>query len=230
MRRIEGTSYLFSFIGIAILIGTISIALNTFHFLAQSKVTTGKVIQLVPNQSSDSGYTYAPVILFTLEDNKSVKFQSSVSSNPPAHSIGDTVPVIYDPVSPVHAEINSFFNLWFGPLVLGFLGMVFTAVGSGMIIVRIHRAGMIKRLLATGQKIEVPVKEIIRNTTLKINHRSPYQIICEYNDGGMVRVLKSDYIWFDPREYVKTPNLMVYMDPVHHKNYYIDISFLPKLA
>ena len=32
------------------------------------------------------------------------------------------------------ARIDSFFQLWFAPLILGFLGLVFTAVGGGGII------------------------------------------------------------------------------------------------
>ena len=34
--------------------------------------------------------------------------------------------VLYDPAKPRDVRIDSFFQLWFAPLILGFLGFVFT--------------------------------------------------------------------------------------------------------
>ena len=36
--------------------------------------------------------------------------------------IGEAVAVLYDPSHPRDARIDSFFQLWFAPLILGFLG------------------------------------------------------------------------------------------------------------
>ncbi len=45
--------------------------------------------------------------------------------------IGEAVAVLYDPSHPRDARIDSFFQLWFAPLIPG---LVFTAVGGGAII------------------------------------------------------------------------------------------------
>jgi hypothetical protein len=63
-----------------------------------------------------------------------VQFTGSVGSSPPAFDIGEAVAVLYDRSDPRDARIDSFFQLWFAPLILGFLRLVFTAVGGGAII------------------------------------------------------------------------------------------------
>lgn len=234
MKATKIISYVFAVIGTGLLVATFFVTTSTLNFVAKSKVTSGKVVDLVEHTSTDSdnhdSYTYAPVIDFTTADNQDIEFESDVSSNPPAYHAGDSVQVLYDPASPHDAKINSFFELWFASLILGLLGLVFAGIGYGLIIAGIRRAALIKKLLASGQKVEAAVKQVALNTSIKVNGRSPYQIICEYNDGGEVRVFTSDDIWFDPTEYLKEQKISVYVDPANHKKYYVDISFLPKMA
>jgi hypothetical protein len=63
-----------------------------------------------------------------------VEFTGSVGSRPAAFDVGEAVAILYDPVNPRDARINSFFQLWFAPLILGFLGLVFTSIGGGAVV------------------------------------------------------------------------------------------------
>ena len=71
---------------------------------------------------------------FVTPAGEAVEFTGSVGSSPAAFEVGEAVAVLYDPADPQDARIDSFFQLWFGPLILGFLGLVFTAIGGGGVI------------------------------------------------------------------------------------------------
>ncbi len=234
MKTVKIMSTIFAVVGLGLIAITVFMSLNTYNFIQKSKVTTGMVVDFVRQSSTDSDnretYSYAPVVEFTTEDKQEIRFTSSVSSNPPSYDVDDSVSVMYNPASPHDAKINSFFELWFGSIIAGFLGLISSGVGFGLIISSILRSRTIKKLLESGQKIEVAIKQVALDESLKVNGRSPYKILCEYNDGGKILILKSDNIWFDPTEYLKDQKISVYMDPANHKKYYVDISFLPKLA
>jgi len=48
--------------------------------------------------------------------------------------VGQTINVLYDPDDPQKARINKWFNLYFVPMLLGFLGLVFGGIGIGLVI------------------------------------------------------------------------------------------------
>ena len=45
-----------------------------------------------------------------------------------------------------------------------------------------------------------------------------------------VHVFKSNNIWFDPSSYIHTDTITVFCEKDDLSEYYVDISFLPKLA
>ncbi len=133
---------LFLLIGIVLLVKAASHGNRTRAFLAGARESTGEVIALeeVPPQQpgADQLETYRPVVVFTAEGGRQVRFESMASSNPPRYSVGDKVPVIYDPERPSEARIHSFHDLWFAPALFGGLGLVFAVLGAALL------TGMIK--------------------------------------------------------------------------------------
>jgi len=70
------------------------------------------------------------------------------------------------------------------------------------------------------------------NGSVSMNGRSPYRITAQWQDPATSRVyvFVSHDLWFNPSKYVTGKNIRVYIAPGNPKRYYMDVSFLPKLA
>lgn len=109
-------------------------------FMNSSKVTSGKVIGLAEDTHPDSGITYSAVVEFTLPEGRTLQFEDdSQTCSPPCHTVGDTVPVRYEPANPDRAIIDTPTNwVWTGVLLLlTLIVTVFALVAS----VRAYRSG-----------------------------------------------------------------------------------------
>jgi len=80
--------------------------------------------------------------------------------------------------------------------------------------------------------METAYKGVELNESLRVNGRSPFQIITQSLDpaSDTVRIFESENIWFDPSEYIESETIDVFIDPNDPEKYVMDISFLPKLA
>ncbi|HSD12543.1 MAG TPA: DUF3592 domain-containing protein, partial [Patescibacteria group bacterium] len=132
LRR-NGTPTLVGVVFLVVGLGALALAvwlgMDTRSFIAGAARADGTVIDLVASSSSDSSTTYRPTVRFTAADGREITFTSSTGSSPPSHREGDAVRVLYEPSLPQHAEIDSFFDLWLGPLIAGIFGVVFPLVG-----------------------------------------------------------------------------------------------------
>ena len=120
---------IFLLAGLGQLGGAAYLTYDTQRDLSVGVRADGEVIDLYESRDSDGDYTYRPHVRFTTREGEVLEFTSTMGSNPAAFDVGEPVAVIYDPASPRDARIDSFFQLWFAPLLLGFMGIVFTAVG-----------------------------------------------------------------------------------------------------
>ncbi|MEU6388451.1 DUF3592 domain-containing protein [Streptomyces sp. NPDC046939] len=89
-------------------------------------------------RSSDGPVAY-PVVAFTSADGERRTFRSSTGSKPPAYDEGERVEVLYRPDSPEDARINGFLSLWLLPLIFGGVGLLITATGTTIALVRRRR-------------------------------------------------------------------------------------------
>jgi hypothetical protein len=127
------------FLGIGLVVLAIAVYLtwSTHAWLGRSVQASGVVVEVVRIQNRQTGeLMFAPLVRFQTADGRSIEFQSSLRTNPPSYSPGESVTVLYDPARPVSAEIANLFSIWFAPMVLWFLGTVFTAVGIGVAVYR----------------------------------------------------------------------------------------------
>ena len=109
MKALSIIKYLFTLVGMGMLLGTFFIYDNTRSFLSSAVKAEGTVIELVRSRSSDST-TYRPVVRFSL-NGQQLEFTSSSGSNPPGYSRGEKVEVLYTPTNTQDARINSFFSV-----------------------------------------------------------------------------------------------------------------------
>jgi len=231
MKAFNIIKYLFSVIGLGMLVGSFFLYQNTMEFLAAAVKTDGVVVDLVRSRSSDST-TYAPTIRFKTTNGTMIEFTSSTSSNPPSYSRGELVAIIYLADDPDKAKINSFFSLWGGAVIVGVLGTAFFLIGFGIIIFGIRKQKKKQQLLQRGTRINTDFQSVSHNTSLTVNGRHPYVITSQWMNPktNQLHIFESDNIWFDPEDHIKNETIMVFIDLNDPTKYYVDISFLPKLA
>ncbi|MDO1451473.1 DUF3592 domain-containing protein [Rhodocytophaga aerolata] len=132
---------------IFLLIGAIlfTIAGFTFYnqqqFLDKAHVASGRVIEVRKDRSSKGGRTFYPIVEFIDQQGKSIRFNSSFSSSPPAYEVGELVEVYYDYNNPYQAEIKGFFPQWLAVLISSTMGLIFSTIG----IVILSISGRVKK-------------------------------------------------------------------------------------
>ncbi len=135
-------SAVFLFVGVILLLTSAAIYWFTRQSVAAEVATEGVVVGNVvrthtsrPAGSSrdvTSDYYHA-VVEFSLEDGTRKKVEMSAGNWPKAYEEGEKVPIRYDPKKPLNARIGGGSAMdFFGALITGFLGAVFTAVAIGV--------------------------------------------------------------------------------------------------
>lgn len=93
----------------------------------------GTVIELVPSGRGSSP-RYRARVEFTTAAGAQIRFLSSVSSNPPPAQVGEHVDIRYDADHPRDAQINTYWQVWFLPTLLGIIAAPFLLVGAGFAV------------------------------------------------------------------------------------------------
>lgn len=226
------TKYFFAVIGLGMLLGAAAVRSHTASFVARATRTQGTVTALVSQRSTgNNSVSYRPVVRFQAGEQRIV-FSSSVASNPPAYSVGETVEVLYLESNPYDAKIDSFSSLWFFPALLGAMGAIFLALGGGLILLPAFTQRTDERLMHEGRPVEADFQGVSPNTAISVNGRCPYRVTAQWLDPSTsrVRVFQSHNVWFDPTAYIKEKKIRVFLDMNNPERYYVDLSFLPRLA
>ena len=109
--------------------------ISTRTFMSTAQEVKGKVIQMVyRGTSSSSGGGYSPVYQFKTIEGKEIVVTDNLSSNPPAFKEGQSIDVLYDPANPQKARIKRWMSLYFVPVLLGGLGVIFGGIGVALLI------------------------------------------------------------------------------------------------
>jgi hypothetical protein len=228
--------WVFLCMGLAGLIAVALWAMHTRSFVAKASHAPGTVVEMVQRDSTDSDQrhstTWAPRVQFVTADGRAHEFVSSASSNPPSYSTGEKVDVLFDPARVEDATINGFFSLWGGALIAGVLAGGFFLIGAVMLLVRRRLTRRMAQLRSTGRSVQARVEPVERNTSVSVNGQHPFRVVCQWQDPAtsLVHVFHSENLWFDPTPYIKQETVTVYVDPRDLGSYYVDVSFLPRLA
>jgi len=101
----------------------VGIQLNFINNSLRAQGTvTNNMRRISVNSNED---VYAPIVSFKTADGQQMEFEEATRSNPPAHQVGETVEVFYKATNPKDAQINSPFDLWLGPIIVGGIGIFF---------------------------------------------------------------------------------------------------------
>ncbi|MEP5936966.1 MAG: DUF3592 domain-containing protein [Erythrobacter sp.] len=193
---------------------------------ATGSTTQGTVIAMERSRDSDGNNTYSPTVEFFDPQGTRHQFTSKVSSSPPSFSRGEAVTVIFDPDAPGKAIIDSFSTRYLLPLIFGGMGSLFALIGAGLIGAYWRRRRIIANLRSTGMPIKAKFVECYRDTSTKINGRSPYRVVgqASHPATGRLQSFKSGPIWLDLTEQLASRDMVVLVDPTRPKRYFVDLS------
>ena len=120
---------------IFIAIGAIFIGLGIFFFIRTRRFlrtaveTAGTIVELRESWGSEGGTVYSAVVEFQTADGRSIRWEESMASNPPAGQPGEQLVMKYDPANPQRARIAKATRMWFMPVLFGGLGLLFLVIG-----------------------------------------------------------------------------------------------------
>jgi hypothetical protein len=217
-------------IGILALAAGAVFTVLTARFVAGSERAEGTVVDRVRSvDEEDDSVSFYPVVRFTTAAGRTVRFESNVSTS---DEIGDEVEVLYDPDDPTDARLSGFLNVWGFSLIFAGIGAVFITV-SAVILRRTRRPSKedVEGLRRHGRRVQGGSPRVVYCTEIDVAGSSPYRLEVDVHDRptNKVRVLKSEYIWFDPEPYLKgRETIDVYLDPEDPDRYVVDTSFLPE--
>lgn len=222
---------LFLIIGLLFLGGAVWSLSSSLALTKNGVAVTGTIIGLDVDVSEDNSKTYFPIIEFTTQDNQQVEFRSSMGSSSYRGSIGQQIEVLYEPLNPRSAVIDSTFGVYGASIIMGIFGVVFTLVGGIPTLISMLKKRNGIRLMREGLPIQVKITEVAENTMIQVNRRSPFQVIADVHDKdtNSIKRYKSENIYFDPSPYIDRETVTVYIDKQNPNKYHMDVSFLPKI-
>lgn len=177
--------YVFSIVGLGLLVGAFILFTNTKHFLEDALTTDGTVIELVRSRSSSNSsdsITYKPVVEFVTQDGTTVEFMSSSGSNPPSYTRGNIVEVMYHNSFPEKAKINSFFSLWGGATIFTIMGSIFFLIGISIILAGYLKLRKTAYLRKSGVPIKAKFQKVEIDESVKMNGNRPYRIYAQWKN------------------------------------------------
>jgi len=230
--------FMFCFFGLGMASLDVFLIRDVLRFRAGAAMTAGEVIGFRSSRGSKGGTMYAPIVRFAVPlaeggSGQSFEITGSVSSSNPGFDEGDKVDVMFHPDRPGEGRIQSFMEQWFGPLIVGLFALIFNGIWLGFAAYLIRQRRMHAWLEQHGMPVQADLVEVRRNTSLKVNGRSPWVIDAQWQHPltGTVHSFSSENLWFDPSDYVKgRAKLDVRVDADDPRRHRIDLSFLPKAA
>jgi hypothetical protein len=127
----------FSLVGGLLAAIAVFILIRTRIFMSKAQEVKGTVIRMVYSHSSEGGGGYSPVYQFRTIAGQTIEAIDSMSSNPPMFKEGQVIDVLYDPENPQKARIKKWMSLYFVPLLLGGMGLIFGGVGVVLLIFQV---------------------------------------------------------------------------------------------
>jgi hypothetical protein len=117
-------------VGLLLLLVGAFVLYRVRRFVKESLRATGTVVGFDESRGGRGGRTYAPVVTFEVRDRGVVRFTDPIYTSPKGYDVGQQVEVLYHWHDHSRARLASPFRLYFLPVLLGFLGFVFTSVGA----------------------------------------------------------------------------------------------------
>jgi len=123
---------IFMSIGMVMLVVVFYLLYTHQQFEKNALTVKGTVVEFQSyesrNKNSSSTTMYTPVFEYEFKGKK-YTYVSTSSSNIHEYEVGERLDILVDPENPSEVLVNSFMEKWFLPILLGFMGALFTGLG-----------------------------------------------------------------------------------------------------
>jgi hypothetical protein len=221
---------IFGVLGLVLLGVGIALAISTAGFQASAERADGTVVALTERTSTNSSgrrsTEWYPTVEFTV-DGRVYSFDSSVGTNPPGYTEGDTVSVAYDPDDPSDAQIATFWSAYLAPMIIGGIGIIFAPLGTLFFVKGRRTLRQRARLLQKGREVWAEIADIGVDFSVEINGRHPYVVHATWYDQstGRTHVATSDPVRQDPGPGLRgRTHVRVLYDPADPDRNVVDLN------
>ena len=101
-------------VGFALIVLALYLGWRKHNLLLSGHLADGEVTELIPHRGSKDGTSYSLRVAYTQPDGAKTEFETSFSSNPPMHQLGEKIRVIYY-AGAVKPDILAFPDLFLFP-------------------------------------------------------------------------------------------------------------------
>jgi len=114
---------------------------------------------------------------------------------------------------------------WIGPLVFTLMGLVFSAVGGGILFYQAKQKARREFLKRTGRRLRGVISKTYYDTSVTFRSgnqvQHPLIVECEAELSGKKQTFKSDNIWGDT-PFTVGKEITIYIDTRDYTNYWVD--------
>lgn len=195
--------------------------IHTQHFLSHSLISEGRVVDV-----SETALLKQATLRFKTRYHTVLDVSTQV-----IHPVkqGDTLPVLYNRIIPAELKIDAFFEIWFDTIVYASL-VVLLFITLGVFNTCCNwRKNKVKKLKHGGDMIYSQFESVEAVLEKEKNGKHPYRIISSWYDQKTKKThyFKSEFIWFNPVDYIMDQSISVTIDKKNKNKYLMDLSFLP---
>lgn len=224
-HRLENVIWIiFASIGLIFVVIGLAMSGNIFNY-ANKVDTVGIITEIIPYTTSDNSINHKVYVSYTVEGNE---YESMLNSYSSGFYEGKEIEIYYDKDNPGKIGVKSLDLLF---LIFPGIGLIFLILGATGLLVNINKRRVEKRLKETGELIYANYVETVLNTSYQVNGKTPYNIICEWNNpqDNNKYIFKSKNIWINPQNIIEEKNIKQFPVYINNKKkYIIDTEFLTK--
>lgn len=128
-------------VGLGLFSGAIVLLLRKIWRMSKSARATGVVMNVEVSEGmrqpigSTRNTLFKPTVRFRTADGRVVDYTPNTSNSWSNYSVGENVPVYYDPQRPEKVVVGTTYKLWFPFFLFGFVGGLFTLIGAFFVFV-----------------------------------------------------------------------------------------------
>ncbi len=219
--RVAIIAIVFILVGlVATFVGT-GIAIDRMDL--SDKIETTAVITDIITYRKDGDKHYKTVIEY---EAYGFPYEKTLEGYNFTHRVGKELHIYFRANAPhvIMTKSARFISLLF-PL----FGLLFTAMGIGMLTTATGWKWRKASLKESGTLIHAPYVNTELNTRYSVNGIHPYRIVCRWMDpeDGTERMFYSENLWEDPSYIIENRNITtftVYLEPKKKKRYLMDID------
>ncbi len=214
---------LFSAFFIFGLVGFLAGVFVCIHIFSHNNetITTATITKIERYMDYNRNRQYDVIVSYNVNGKK---YESRLMGYSTSFREGQEIEVYYKNDNP--SVVNATKLDWLS-LIFPAISFIFILVGGIPLIVLIKNSKKEKKLIEHGKKIYANFVEVKINSMYRVNNKSPYNIICQWNNpnDGKIYIFKSKNIWFNPQKIIEEKNIKmfpVYIDENNIKKYAMD--------